>query len=232
MNAAIKEQIFDIVLKEALRESMEREFKEIDEMVIDEPHEFSPQFEKKMKKLINSIGRKDRIKKFKRIAVTTIVSVAAAFGLIFGGLLTQPEVYAAVQNVFRSVFDKYDKYEYVGEELTIENFDNSIRLGYVPDGYCLSEGLYSSFNVTLFYTNKSDEITFEYAIANGLVSYYDNEHNSYEAFNLNGIEYQYYKSNDIDFDNKLIWYEDGYVFGIYAHLSKDELVEIAENLKK
>ncbi len=232
MNAAIKEQIFDIVLKEALRESMEREFKEIDEMVIDEPHEFSPQFEKKMKKLINSIGRKDRIKKYKRIAVRTIVSVAAAFGLIFGGLLTQPEVYAAVQNVFRSIFDKYDKYEYVGEELTIQNFDNNIRLGYVPDGYCLSKGDYSPIDVTLFYKNETDKIIFEYGIANFTTTSYDNEHSSYSSFILNDVEYHYYESNDNVFDNKLIWYKDGYEFGIYAHLSKAELVKIAENLKK
>ncbi len=232
MNAAIKEQIFDIVLKEALRESMEREFKEIDEMVIDEPHEFSPQFEKKMKKLINSIGRKDRIKKYKRIAVRTIVSVAAAFGLIFGGLLTQPEVFASVQNVFRSVFDTHDRYEYVGEELTTENFDNNIRLGYVPDGYYLSEGYYSPVAVTLVYTNKLNEITFEYGIAESSVSSYDNENNSYVSFYSNGIEYYYYESSDTDFDDKVIWYERGYKFGIYAHLSKDELVNIAENIKK
>lgn len=232
MNAAIKKQIFDIVLKEALRESMEREFKEIDEMVIDEPYEFSPEFEKKMKKLINSIGRKDRIKKFKRIAVRTIVSIVFTFGLLFGGLLTQPEVYAAVQNVFRNVFDKYDKYEFVSDELTIENFDNSIRLGYVPDGYRLSEGFYSSMGVTLFYKNNTDQIVFEYGIADYSTTSYDNEHNSYSSFYINDVEYHYYESNDNDFNNKLIWYKDGYVFGIYAHFLKDTLVEIAENLEK
>lgn len=232
MNAATKEKIFDLILTDALKESMKIEFEEIDKLTAEETHEFSPQFEKKMRKLINSVGRKERIKKFKRFAAKSVVVLSIVFTLIFGGLLTQPEVFASVQNVFRSVFDIYDKYEYVGEEVTFDNFNDSIRLGYVPDGYCLSEGLYSSFNVTLFYTSKSDEITFEYAIANGLVSFYDNEHNSYETFNLNGIEYQYYKSNDVDFNNKLIWYEDGYVFGIYAHLSEDELVEMAENLKK
>lgn len=231
MNAAIKKQIFDIVLKEALRESMEREFKEIDEMVIDEPYEFSPQFEKKMKKLINSIGRKDRIKKHKRIAVRTIVSVAAAFGLIFGGLLTQPEVFAAVQNVFRNVFDKYDEYEFVSNELTTDNFDDSFRLGYIPDGYYLSEGFYTPINVALYYKSETYDITFEYGIANFIGTSYDNEHNSYSTFVTNGVEYHYYESNDNDFNDKLIWYEDGYAFGIYAHLSKEELVKIAENVK-
>ena len=232
MNAAIKKQIFDIVLKEALRDSMEKEFKKIDEMVIDEPYEFSSEFEKKMKKLINSIGRKDRIKKFKHIAVRTIVSAAAVFGVIFGGLLTQPEVYAAVQHVFRSVFDTHDKYEFVSDELTIDNFNNNIRLGYVPEGYYLSEGFYTTINVSLCYKNETDDITFEYGIANFISTSYDNDHNSYSSFYNNDIEYHYYESSDDDFTNKLIWYKDGYFFGIYAHLSKDELVKIAENLEK
>lgn len=231
MNASTKNKIFDAVLAEALEECLDKELKKYDELALNEPREFSPQYKKKMRKIINSVGRKDRITKYKRISIRAVVSIAAAFGLIFGVLLTQPEVYAAVQHVIRSVFDKYDKYEYVGEELTVENFDDSFRLEYVPEGYYLSEGLYSSIDVTLFYTNKTNEITFEYAIADGLISYYDNEHNSYEILNLNGIEYQYYESNDIDFNNKLIWYEDGYVFSIYAHLSKEELVKIAENVK-
>lgn len=232
MNAATKEKIFDLILADALKESMKKEFEEIDKLTAEETHEFSPQFEKKMRKLINSIGRKDRIKKFKRFAAKSVVVLSIVFTLIFGGLLTQPEVFASVQNVFRSVFETHDRYEYVGEELTSENFDNSIRLGYVPDGYCLSKGNYSPIDVALFYTNKTDKIIFEYGIADGTISYYDNEHNSYEVFNLNGMEYQYYKSNDVDFDNKLIWYKDGYVFGIYAQLSKEELVEMAENLEK
>ena len=164
MNAAVKEQIFDIVLKEALRESMEREFKKIDEMVLDEPHEFSPEFEKKMRKTINSVGRKDRIKKYARNCVKVVVSVAAAFGLIFGGLLTQPEVFAAVQNVFRNVFDKYDDYEFVSNELTTDNFDDSFRFGYIPDGYYLSEGFYTPINVALYYKSETYDITFDYVI--------------------------------------------------------------------
>ncbi len=232
MNMEYRNKLFDFVMTEALKEYMEIELKEVDEIVAKEPpHEFSPEFEKNMKKVINSVGRKDRIKNCKRVAVRTAISIAAAFGLIFGGLLTQPEVFAAVQNVFRSVFDKYDKYEYAGEELSVENFDNSFRLGYIPDGYYLSEGDYSPIRVTLIYENKTDEIIFEYGIANFIASSYDNEHNLYSIFYSNGIEYHYYESNDADFSDKLIWYKNGYMFGIYAHLSKDELVKIAENLE-
>ena len=52
MKNELKEKIFDLVLKEALQESLDRELQEIDEMVASSPpHEVSPQFEKRMKKL-------------------------------------------------------------------------------------------------------------------------------------------------------------------------------------
>lgn len=86
--------------------------------------------------------------------------------------------------------------------------------------------------VTLFYKNKTDQIIFEYGIADFSTTSYDNEHNSYNSFYFNDVEYHYYESNDNDFNNKLIWYKDGYAFGIYAHLPKDVLVKIAENLEK
>ncbi len=233
MKNELKEKIFDLVLKEALQECLDEELKEIDEMVANSPpHEFSPQFEKRMKKLINSIGRKDRIKKYKQICVKVVVTAAAIMGVIFGGLLTQPPVYAAVQNVIRTVFDRFDKYDYIGNELTVENFNNNIRLGYVPDGYYLSSGDYSHISVSLIYESENkNEIIFDYGIAEGASSVYDNEHNSYSNFKINGMEYHYYDSNDRDFFNMLIWYRDGYCFSLLAHLSKEELVEIAENVK-
>lgn len=233
MNAAAKDKIFDIVLAEALKECMDEELEEVDRIVADEKYELSPQFDRDMKKFINSVGRKDRIKKYARNCVKAVISAAAVFGIFFGVLLTQPSVFAAVQNVFRSVFNTHDRYEFgSNDELTIENFDNSFRLGYVPDGYYLSEGYYSPVAVTLVYTNKLNEITLEYGIAEGTVSSYDNEHNTYYEFEHNGTDYHYYESNDKDFDDKVMWYESGYHFGIYAHLPKDELIKIAENIEK
>ncbi|MDE5576081.1 MAG: hypothetical protein K2J11_01665, partial [Oscillospiraceae bacterium] len=188
MNAAAKDKIFDIVLAEALKECMDEELEEVDRIVAAEKYELSPQFDRDMKKFINSVGRKDRIKKYVRGCVKAVVSLAAVFGIFFGVLLTQPSVFAAVQNVFRSVFYKYDEYEFVGDELTFDNFDDSFRLGYVPDGFSLSEGNYSSFVVTLFYKNETDKIIFEYGIANGASIFLDNEHSKYSTFYSNDIE--------------------------------------------
>ncbi len=232
MNTATNNKIFNAILAEALEDCLDDELKKYDEIKFDRTHEFSQQYKKKRRKIINSVGRKNRIKKYKHIAIRSVISIAAAFGLVFGVLLTQPEVYAAVKNVFKSVFDKYDKYEYVGDEITVENFDDSFRLGYVPEGYYLSLGDYSPVYIRLTYTNENDKILFIYGIANALTASYDNEHNSFETFSADGIEYYYYKSNDEDFYSTLSWYESGYTFVINAHLPKDELVKIAENVEK
>lgn len=87
-------------------------------------------------------------------------------------------------------------------------------------------------SVTLFYKNETAKITFEYGIANFTSIFHDNEHNTYYEFEHNGTEYHYYESNDKDFDSMLLWYDEGYVFNIYAHLPKDELIKIAENIEK
>lgn len=232
MNNETKEKIFDLVLADALMSSLDIELRELDEDNEYDDYKFPATFDRKVRKIANSIGSNDRIKKYTQVCVKAVVTAAAIMGVIFGGFLTQPDVYAAVQNVIRTIFDKYDKYDYMGDELTVENFNNNIRLGYVPDGYYLSNGDYSHISVSLTYINESkNEIMFDYGIADGTSSNYDNEHNSYSNFIINDIEYHYYKSNDNDFYDTLVWYKDGYSFSILAHLSKEELVKIAENVE-
>ncbi len=232
MNSETNEKIFDLVLADALMDSLDIELQEIDENHEYEDYKPSDEFDRKIKKIRNSIGRKDRIKKCTQICAKAVITAAAVMGVFFGGLLTQPAVYAAVQNVIRTTFDKYDKYEFTGDELTVDEFNNNIRLGYVPDGYDLSEGFYSPAFVSLTYLDiDKNKIMFDYSIASATSINYDNEHNSYGNFIINGIEYHYYESNDKDFYDILVWYKDGYAFSILAHLSKDELVKIAENIK-
>ena len=232
MNNKYNEKMFDLLIADALMEKWDAELQELSENNEYDGHKFSDEFEKKVRKIRNSIGRKDRIKRGTQICMKFVITAAAIMGVIFGGLLTRPTVYAAVQNVIRTIFDKYDKYNYIGEGLTVDNFNNNISLGYIPEGYYLSSGDYSHISVSLTYISEDeDKIILVYGIADGASSIYDNEHNSYSDFTINGIEYHYYESNDNDFYDTLVWYKNGYDFSISAHLPKDELVKIAENIK-
>lgn len=96
----------------------------------------------------------------------------------------------------------------------------------------MANGEYSRISVSLTYIDQNDnKIMFDYGIADGSSTIYDNEHNSYSKFIVNDIEYHYYESKDNDFYNTLVWYKDGYSFSVLAHLPKEELVKIAKNVK-
>lgn len=225
------EKIFDLIISDALADVWDTELAKIDNSEKIVSHKFSDEFDRKIMKIKNSIGRKDQIRNMFIISIRLLVTTAAFMGVVFGGLLTQPAVYAAVKNVIITVFDKYDRFEYSGEDLTIDNFNSNIRLGYVPEGYYLSFGNYSPVYVMLTYTNENEEILFDYSIADGSNAIYDNEHSVYSSFSSNGIEYHYYESKDDDFPNIIVWYDNGYAFSISAHLSCEELVNIAENVE-
>ncbi len=229
MNNESKNKIFDVVMTEALKEYMDTELKQMNELAKADTCEFSDKFKRKVRRIENSIGRADRVKKGGIVILKTLVTAAAVFGIIFGMLLTQPEVFAAVQKTIRTVFGEYDKIEYIDEATAALNDD--IRLGYVPEGYYLSKGTYTPIDVVLTYTNRTDDIRLEYGFANGAVAHIDNEHSEYEQFSSDGIEYHYYKSTVDSYLDILTWDKNGYLFVLTAHLSKDELIKIAENIK-
>lgn len=224
------EEIFDILIGEALIEKWD---KELDELKLQTtPHEFSRNFNKRIQRIRFSIASKNNIKKAGKIALKAVATIAIVMGVCFGGLLTQPEIYAAVTNVIKNVFEGFDSYQFNDNEITLENFNADKQLGYVPEGYWRSSGDYAPGFVSLTYIDSLDnKIVFDYFIANGSQLITDNEHcNSYE-FSKDNVNYNYYESTDKDFPSALIWYDKVHVYCVYAHLSKDELVKIAENIK-
>ena len=223
------ERLWDALIKEALIQDCYNELAELEKTV--RPHSFSERFEKNIAKMKRKVFGKERLKATGVIIRNTAAVVMIVIGLTFGVLLTQPEVYAAVENVIKSVFDKFDRYDFSGSDVTVETFNSEMRFRYIPDGYYLSMGNYSPVYVQLIYTNDNDEITFEYAIANGTVFSVDNEHKTHKTLYYGDIEYHYYESYDEDFTNTLIWNNKGYAFEIYAHLPQEELVKIAENIE-
>lgn len=235
MTDTTSEKIFDALIAEALAERWDNELRESLEDRNYDDRKFSQEFEKNFRKIRNSIGRKNRIRKAVSICAKFAITAAAAMGIIFGGLLTRSDVYAAVSRAVREVFEKYDTYTYEGEIITADTFDNSIRLGYIPTGFYLTKGEYYPAITDLTYeTEDGDILFFSYIISEGLSSDIDNEHHTYSNFTINGTEYHYYEAKSPDWGNMLFWYSDGYEFTLHdlnAQISLSELIETAENIK-
>ena len=228
LSRGANDRLWNAVIKEALIESMNRELDGTEQSI--EPHKFSSQFEHNMNKLIKSIGRKEKTLAAGKVIGKFAVTVATVMGIMFGGLLTHQEVYAAVGSVIRNVFSTYDKYTYQGspEDIT---FDDTIRLGYIPEGYELRSVYYMGNGNLLTYESKDGQnLYFDYSFAENSSITIDNETHIYKEIFKNNKRYYFYKSEADNF-NTLIWFDGEYTYSIDAHISQEELVKTAENIK-
>lgn len=224
---AANDEIFDILLKSALISRYENEAS--DAMLSTEEHIYPAGFHRQLRRIRNSAGRKERISAAGRIVSRFAVTAAAAMGILFGGLLTQPEVSAAVGNVFRSIFPTHDSYSFsTGSDV---EFNKNIRLGYVPEGYELRSVYYSESDVALTYEAANDTyLYFEYGLGGNSQISYDNERHELIEINDNNTVYYFYKAAEADSESTLIWYQNGYYYSIDAQISQDEFVKMAESI--
>ncbi len=230
MRMKTNEAIFDILLNDALVSMYEEELIEL--MSLSKEHTYSNKFEKTIKIVGNNINLKERSIAVFRITKKAIVTVAAVFGFLFGGFLTQPSVYAAVENVIKEIFSTNDSYTFINYNSS-EEFDKNIKFGYVPYGYDLRTIYYNNNSVTLIYDDTNDhQIYFEYGKNEGTSISIDNETHKYEKIEKNSNMFNYYEAIDNNDSNILMWHDNYYLYCISAQLSKGEIVKIAENLKR
>lgn len=229
---ALNNEIFELMMKKTLIERYTDEIAALRKE--DEDISFSAAFEKKVKGLARFAGRNERIKCLFKISARAAVTAAAIMGIIFGGLLTQPKIYADVLEVIHSVFPTHDSYEYpIVNSAADPDFDNSIMPQYIPDGYTLRYIYYADYAVTMMFDDiDENELHFDYGLAQGSKISIDNERHEFSEFDLNGITYYFYQAYDENKEfNSIIWYSERYSFGIDAQLPKEEIVKIAESVR-
>lgn len=226
------EKMWDIILSEALEEHCRREIKEF--MKDDqEPHIFSKKFEKNIRKIRNSIGRRKAIKTAGKFAFKTFTVFACIMGISFGALLTQPSVSASVINVFTNTFSPVDDGYYIDINRTIDN-DSLVKkeLNYIPEGYSFYEATITDKNSWLSYKNAENQyIIFEYAYDNLFEFYIDNENYFSQTKNIGGQEYIIYTYNEEIITTTILWVDDNFAYALSAQLLEEEMLKIIENIE-
>ena len=228
MNNKANNAVFDIMLAEALKESCIRELSALEEELPE--HEFSSDFDKKVKRLSRSIDRPERIKRVGKTVRKTMLSAAAIMGIVFCVFLTQPSVFASVERVIKNSLPFYDIFMYKGEA-DERSFDNGKTLGYVPEGYSLKTVIYNIESVFQVYDGADNsQIRFRYGTAEHSVITQETEDRKTETFTNGGVVYHYYRSRH-NTKNTLLWYDDNCYYQLDAQLEKDELLKIAKNIR-
>lgn len=224
-------RIWEIVLAEALEENCRTELEEFDAPE-EEQYEFSKEFEKNIKKITRSIGRKETVKISLKAAVRIAAVTMSALGIVFCCLLSDPKVYAAVNDVFKGIFDIKDEYNFRNNKADYDDLNLYRQLGYVPEGYELRSILFTNVRTSLTYENDSGEIIiFEYTEIAGSQLLIDNEDQDFIIIEIDGQKYYFYESDNNNNDNKIMWSDNNCFYVISAPLDKDLIVEIAENTK-
>ena len=104
---------------------------------------------------------------------------------------------------------------------------NEISLNYIPNRFEKISDDVSDMGITFSYSNGD----YWFNISKELISsnyQYDEEDNSLQTIDINGVKYLYSHSSDY---NALLWNNKGYSFYIDGNISKDELIKIAQGAR-
>ena len=232
-----KHKVNDMVFEALFRQTVIDQFnEEIDSIPTKEQlskiYLFSPEFEIKMKKLFV----KDRRRTLVKTAMLYSRKIASIFiivlGLLFGTLLFNTEVQAAVGKVLVEWYEKFTSFTFKEDGIIDEGKDwilTYLAKGYTEKNY---EVLGKITNIE-FVNNQDNKIRFSYRLEESITNIsVDNENHEMDSCIILGNEAFSIKAVNDKFDNGLIWNMDGHTFDLWGKVSIDELRKMAESISK
>jgi hypothetical protein len=183
----------------------------------------SEDFKLKMNKLFKLDKRKTVIT---HIVHTTkkIGIVAAVFVAVFSVVLvTQPEVKAAVREVFVRWFDTHTQFTGDNNEIIYKDW----KLSNIPDGYVEIANEGASDCRTIIYQNENNLIAFNYASESQSISV-NNENIEFSQIVENGIIYYIFSAENSDTESSVVWDFENYRFCLSGTVPVEELLKMSK----
>ncbi|MDY3993032.1 MAG: DUF4367 domain-containing protein [Evtepia sp.] len=193
-------------------------------------HDFSPEFERKMKKLLRRSRHWGLYQGLKRAACFFLVL------LLSGGIFLTVNAEAR-EIVFGWVSEKFEdaqRYFYPGK--TTSSVDIVRYRLDVPDGYWLEDTLDVETLVNEIYLNEEGEyisFTYQYETETSAgEEYVIDTDTEKKQVRVNGVTADLYLSNSEDANNTIIWTdpETGALIDVTAFMAKDDLIDLAESV--
>ncbi len=192
-------------------------------------HTFSPEFERKMQKLIS------RREKPYYMLINTVGKRAACIILAVIIISTMTVVNVdALRNAFRdffvNIFEKFSIVQSADNDNTSETIEDIYEITYDLSGFTKEVWVDTDLDRRTRYIKDGYYIGFSQAVK----SFFDERINTEDAvistITVNGHEAMYYCDNH-DYDT-IIWDNGDYIFILSANVGKDELIEIAKSVQK
>lgn len=214
-------------LKNAFREAASYEFREIPRDDSQIQHEFSPEFERKIEKLI----RKE--KKFLWHFVNTASKRVAVIAAVFVMLLTTAcSVEAIREPIVRFLIEVYESFtEYTFEGDKSDTITKEYQMSTVPEGFTQTDYFKEDAVIITTYENSDgDMIRFSQSITTDTNLFIDNESSVTKIIDVSGREVHLYIQDGL---TSAIWLEDTYLFKVFCHgdFSEQSVIDIIETIK-
>lgn len=141
---------------------------------------------------------------------------------------------ACAAQYFRMVRDEYKKYSSVYYEKVAEGFVPGefvcYTLGYVPEGFVLEQEVTfdNGFHEEMYFAGDGRSFAFDQMSIESATLDIDTEKVQPVEISLNKTQKAWFVDNST---NKVVYWDNGeYFFSVYGHLSKDELVNVANSI--
>lgn len=214
--------------EKALYDALTPEYETAMQNVVDE-HEFSPEFEKKMKKLINR-----RNKPYYRIINTARKRTAcAAVVFLIASSVTIMNV-DALRNTFSDFFvdihEKFSIIQSVGDDTSPTTLEDIYEITYNLDGFEIVYNKKNEFIQYLTYVKGDTVIYFSQYTKNKYNPSINTENAKILTIDINGHEAIYFIDNH-NYCN-LIWDNGDYIISLGSNISGNVLIDMAESVQK
>jgi len=228
-------EISDLVFEALFRQAVIDDF--IDEInsfppddVLAMEYPLSPAFELRMKKLFALDRRKEAAKTIIRYAKKAAVIVFVIISLLFGALMLNPEVRAAVSKVIIEWYEQFTRISF-RSEATDTSKKYVLKPSYVPDGYYeYSFNVFNSMTDIIYINDANMIITFSLYPDNMPNISVDNEKHDITEVLINGNKSLVIKAHDNTSSNGLIYYHNGFMMEIWGFIPVDDLLKMAKSI--
>lgn len=232
INNKLNDRVFDAMLEVACGEIMDDQIAgwDADNTV---EHEFSPEFERKMKKLLRDHTREIRLKAARkalgRVAAVIIVIMALGFTITIS-------VQALRVQFFNTIMELAE--EYIGftfSDNKEQPSDNILHPDYLPEGYREDnvEDLLSGTCITYINQDGNQIKLYQQLKREGLSVRIDNEHSKppYSVV-VSGVLVQIYESKSDGYDSFYVWEMEQSFYELSGSTDPAELIKIVESMLK
>jgi hypothetical protein len=222
------DRVFEALLRQAVIDNFYEELSSVppDEELA-KTYTFSAAHILRMERLLARAKRKETLQAGLLWSRRVAAAVAIATAIIFGSLMLNQEVRAAVSGTIIEWFDRFTRFTSNAPPADTSATATANEPSYIPDGFWEELRDELETMTTILYTNEDEVyILFGTVRASGSLSVI-NEWRAYEINRIDGIDYHVFTAISANAENSVIWEAGGIRYNLTSTIPIEDLLDMA-----